>query len=531
MTITTCCMLPIVLLCLVCFTTTASSADDAANDSDPAPTCDHYINRGVHAFEGGNITSAISILRQGSEVYPNEATIWNNLAVAFATQFVAAARPAVTSSDDFSTTGTPTLGGVDSSSNTCSNERNRLHLYCEAASAATIALRLGHSESQELLLAIQSVWDNDGNEGDGDDGEMPPTCPHYLNLVALTKLHAIRKQASNARRGGSVHGDEYLDAVRTACTAETLTVQLSNEEIESRVLWASTLYTITAIFDACGVVMVENLFAPSQIDDAARAQAEHYYERESATADGHLGTSGVEMKRRGDTLRKEVVCPLTSPFTALSSSWASLRISQQILSSLDIELDTFSYIQSETGSRDQLWHADMDPLFSEDIDEGSLLLPPYGLVMIVPFVDLDETNGPTEFIPGSNLPPTSVEGGDASYWHDPADGTANPDAATVSLEAPRGSAIFFDIRTTHRGKANTSPTARPILYASYFREWFIDRVNFEGRHSQLWHKSEETKDSVGNNRLKKLYSRVDSRRYTKMLEDILIERGVDISTL
>ena len=119
-----------------------------------------------------------------------------------------------------------------------------------------------------------------------------------------------------------------------------------------------------------------------------------------------------------------------------------------------------------------------------------------------------------------------MNGGNGSFWHNAETGGANGKAPTVALNLPAGSALLFDIRTTHRGGANTSPTARPILYASYFREWFTDRVNFDARQSRWWNTLKENSE-----RVKKLYSRIDSRQYTKLLEDMLKERGVEVKEL
>ena len=133
-------------------------------------------------------------------------------------------------------------------------------------------------------------------------------------------------------------------------------------------------------------------------------------------------------------------------------------------------------------------------------------------------------------MPGSHLPPTTIKGGDGSFWYDSENGEANMEAPTVALKLPIGAALLFDIRTTHRGGANESPSARPILYASYFREWFTDRINFATRQSRWWNTLGEEigKDAM---KEKKLYSRIDSREYTKMLEDMLRERGVDVTDL
>jgi len=398
------------------------------------------------------------------------------------------------------------------------------HSYCEARASASLARRLGHADSEDLLHALDSLID-------GDDAAS--SCPHANVVDSLKAVVELRRLASAAREPGAIGGDQYMAAVRNACSADNISIVLSEDEIQTNQLHASTLNAIVSVFDACGVVAVTNVYSVEQIDEAARAQAQHFHEHEQSSGQrsaSHIHLSTVEVKRRGDTLRQEIVCPLTKPFTDLTSSSTILQVARQLLRTADVELDTFSYIQSESGSSVQPWHTDMGPLVDDDLAESSLVLPAYGLVMIVPFIDLDSANGPTEFIPGSHLPPTAIKGGDGAYWHDAETGEANSKAPTFALRLPAGSALFFDIRTTHRGGANASPTERPILYASFFREWFTDRINFGGRQSRWWNDLAKEKQGL-EDQLKKLYSRIDSRQYTKRLEDMLKKRGVDLKEL
>ena len=50
-----------------------------------------------------------------------------------------------------------------------------------------------------------------------------------------------------------------------------------------------------------------------------------------------------------------------------------------------------------------------------------------------------------------------------------------------------GSAVIFDLRIRHRGTANKSNKDRGIVYMSYVREWYSDRVRGAAqRASYCW---------------------------------------------
>ena len=489
-------ILGVVVICSIPSTSCAEleHAQTSPNNSfrqlpSPSSSCDVYIRLGTEALQDGDVSSAVAIFQRGTLYHPNEASLWNNCAVALATRWQL-----------------QTNDGLNDDT------------YCEARASASLALRLGNADSNELLAALDQLVPID---------DSPPSCRHDDIIDSINPVMELRREASEARKPGAIDGEKYMGAVRDACSAENMSIALSDEEIQNEQLNASTLHAIVLVFEACGLVALPNVYPTSQIEEAARAQAEHFYEQTVAQKPtSHINLSTVEVKRRGDALRQEVVCPLKKPFTDITSSSMILQTVRQALRTMDIELDTFSYIQSEAGSSVQKWHTDMGPLIDDGLVESSYVLPAYGLVMIVPLIDLDNSNGPTEFMPGSHLSPTAMKGGGGSYWHDAETGKGNTKAATVALNIPAGSALLFDIRTTHRGGANASPTARPILYASYFQEWFTDRINFDARQSQWWKGLE-----VKSEQIMKLFSRIDSRQYTKMLEDMLKERGVDLKEL
>jgi hypothetical protein len=149
----------------------------------------------------------------------------------------------------------------------------------------------------------------------------------------------------------------------------------------------------------------------------------------------------------------------------------------------------------------QKWHADGGHLFSpHQLPEG-LTLPPHCINVFYPLVDLTKENGPTEFRIGSHLRDSSENKNTESDVEFP-------------LLCPAGSAVLFDYRIQHRGRANLlkaavppSPSvasreieplsnidnARPVLYLAYAKTYFKDHGNtrsgrrlVQGGNASLW---------------------------------------------
>ena len=202
-----------------------------------------------------------------------------------------------------------------------------------------------------------------------------------------------------------------------------------------------------------------------------------------------------------------------------------LRSLLQLLVGNRIELDTFSFIESQPGSLDQPWHFDV-PLPDFGLKglapsaawlQGGWLtkwgcvglwvsmdekMSKVGLVSVVPLVDVMPTNGATEFLPGSHY-----QTADRRYWID-----AETRSSVLHLQPSLavGSLALFDLGLRHRGTANSAQRSRTILYMSYVHEWFRDAINFPEPQSSTWHSWAPT--------AKRLLSRLDSRRYLQELE-------------
>jgi ectoine hydroxylase-related dioxygenase (phytanoyl-CoA dioxygenase family) len=114
------------------------------------------------------------------------------------------------------------------------------------------------------------------------------------------------------------------------------------------------------------------------------------------------------------------------------------------------------------GSAYQMVHSDQTPLFPE----STITLPPSGIVLNIPLVDVTEENGPLEAFPGGNhLIP---ENRSNPKYIEAAAAFLNP----VRMTMPKGSLLLRDLRMWHRGTPNNSDHVRPNVALIYARPWW-----------------------------------------------------------
>jgi ectoine hydroxylase-related dioxygenase (phytanoyl-CoA dioxygenase family) len=114
------------------------------------------------------------------------------------------------------------------------------------------------------------------------------------------------------------------------------------------------------------------------------------------------------------------------------------------------------------GSDYQVVHADYRPFFPE----SDVVLPPAGLAVNFPLVDITESNGPMEVWPNSHR--TAEKAFDAK----PALQAAARHVTPARMLTPRGSVLIRDVRMWHRGTPNNSNQIRPNLALVYGRSWW-----------------------------------------------------------
>eukprot|EP01043_Picozoa_sp_COSAG02_P018008 COSAG02_NODE_829_length_16689_cov_16.659433_5_plen_1004_part_00 len=126
----------------------------------------------------------------------------------------------------------------------------------------------------------------------------------------------------------------------------------------------------------------------------------------------------------------------------------------------------------------QVWHRDGPSLFGPWSEAH--FHPSHCVNVFIPLVDITKENGPTDFFPGTHhdpafeaLLPEVLQAERAKEEH--------PNCVAPLLTA--GSALVFDIRVLHRGRANFSPTNRPMLYYTFATPWYTDLHMFSEKKS------------------------------------------------
>jgi hypothetical protein len=118
-------------------------------------------------------------------------------------------------------------------------------------------------------------------------------------------------------------------------------------------------------------------------------------------------------------------------------------------------------VYSQPGSEDQYWHRDTHTL-EHRTSEGTHLvdLDDFYFTVLIPItVPFTIENGTTEFMAGSHkLPAKKFD-----------------QCALERLEVPLGSALVFNGKINHRGKANLSSEDRPAFYIVYHKKWYNDQ--------------------------------------------------------
>jgi hypothetical protein len=118
-------------------------------------------------------------------------------------------------------------------------------------------------------------------------------------------------------------------------------------------------------------------------------------------------------------------------------------------------------IYSAEESEDQYWHRDTNTLSNKNSSGEKLVgLDDFYFTVLIPItVPFTLENGATEFLVGSHRLSSSKFG----------------QCTTSQVEVPLGSALVFNGKINHRGKANHSSQARPALYLVYHKKWYNDQ--------------------------------------------------------
>lgn len=128
----------------------------------------------------------------------------------------------------------------------------------------------------------------------------------------------------------------------------------------------------------------------------------------------------------------------------------------------DCRLFYYSADAPMPGSDYQVVHGDYASFFPE----SDIVLPPAGLAVNFPLVDVTENNGPMEIWPNSHRMSEKTFAAKATLQE--AAGHITP----ARMLTPKGSILIRDVRMWHRGTPNNSNQMRPNLALVYGRSWW-----------------------------------------------------------
>eukprot|EP00039_Didymoeca_costata_P006596 m.91645 g.91645 ORF g.91645 m.91645 type:complete len:500 (+) comp13313_c0_seq2:321-1820(+) len=371
-------------------------------------------------------------------------------------------------------------------------------LLREAVACFDVGMQLGNEQSRNMRSNAVEVL---RNYFPGDC--LSSDCNRYKTEKKAIKL---------------VNELKHIEAVNTLCkTKKDVTIEFSDWELAHGLISCETSRRFLIIMRVCGVVVAKDIYNQPLLD---RIKSDH-----DGILDEFLSSDKYNKMVQNDQFEEENVAsrgesrfelkfPLREPYTdpRLVAQRHMLALVKSVLGDR-IELDTFSSVTSLPGKTQQGWHADVGHLFGRLMLGEHRHAPPPGLIVAVPLVDLSSKTGPTEFVMGSHV---NI---DLDYWESRENA---PETAHLILEAAMGSAVVFDMRVKHRGTRNKSDKNRPLVYMGYVREWYTDKVNFKEKQTRAF-------DDL---RLKKLFTRLDNRKYTEILEEIVAEEtSVDLDDL
>ena len=417
-----------------------------------------------------------------------------------------------------------------------------LVVLCEAKAAVQLSDALGNTAPSFVNKVLEDL--------DDYDQEFPLLC----DGLPGGKQQAMLDHAEQLENEG-----KHLEATRLLCrTQRAMTITPTLPEVKRGVLTAATARRAWVISRICGVLKLSAAVAVDVLKEVKTSVDEHWKNKEkqitNVIASKELSNSIMyfesdDIAMRGDKRRFELQLDAQEPYTdpSLTTSPFVVVLTSLITQDDELELDTFSYVHSLPGSVEQPWHSDVEKLFLRSCDgkkeqngekeqqqeqqehhiyhqqqqqpllwKSSLSLPPtFGVVVVVPLIDVDEQVGPTEFMVGSHLAPINSE----SYWDDMSKLISEHHIETtprVHFETKIGDVVMFDLRLLHRGTPNKGREKRPILYMSYVRNWYHDPSNFKRPQSRTF-------DQMPSKLLKRMFTRIDSKTYVRQLESLIEE--------
>src|SRR6476660_3619128 len=229
----------------------------------------------------------------------------------------------------------------------------------------------------------------------------------------------------------------------------------SEAERRAGTLGSETIEHASRCFRADGALLIEDIVDTAIIAEA-RAAFEQAY---SKYLDGARHEDALTVGGR----RLLVTVRLEPPFDDLQL-FANPYLLPILSAALDdgFVLGAFGVVCSLPSAPAQRQHDDGGILFPQSGLNG--LLPAAAITVAIPLLEMNDVHGTT-----------------ALWLSSHRDASSALKEAAIEPVVREGSCMLWDFRLKHGGTPNRSALARPLLYLTYCRPWFLEYLNFNAK--------------------------------------------------
>ena len=253
---------------------------------------------------------------------------------------------------------------------------------------------------------------------------------------------------------------------------------LDETEFQNKQISDEKMKSIMDIFFSQGIVAIKNVVPLETIIELNKTATSVFYDLlewyNMRFAEGR-GHTYNEMAKRSEG-RFDINYGFDNPmWKELDDHPIIHQVIRNLLSgNLDrTKLQWSGIVMCQKGCDTQRWHVDGDDVFLDRSGNRIPGMPPHVINVFIPMIDIRSDTGPTTFFRGSQRDP----------WAFPKKPEEEKMRRAITIEAERGSVIFFDYRTLHRGEQNIGEFDRPMKYYTYSMSWFQDAINFPTTNS------------------------------------------------
>jgi ectoine hydroxylase-related dioxygenase (phytanoyl-CoA dioxygenase family) len=256
---------------------------------------------------------------------------------------------------------------------------------------------------------------------------------------------------------------EGIVSVEPHCQRTVSRIVPSEAERAAGALESETIERASRCFRADGALLIEDIVDTTIIAEARRAfnqEYSHYLSDLEQLGLIYDGAKHEEALSVGDR-RLLVTIRLEPPFDD-PQLFANPFLLPVLSAALDdgFVLGAFGLVCSLPSAPAQHKHHDGGNLFPQS--GLNALLPAAAITVGIPLLEMNEVHGTTALWLGSHRGPVKE--------------------AAIEPVVREGSCMLWDFRLMHGGTPNRSALARPLLYLTYCRPWFMEYMNFNKKN-------------------------------------------------